>query len=116
MFSFLKTLNLQEFNGKKRKRLTVVKVCQLSFLGPFAKTPVSGPREKHPFLPISRIISSVLIYRSTRFALFVLLYDTNKNKEEHKLVKTYRSTQIIRKNSSCNPITVHKSANAQDSC
>lgn len=58
-----KNLFLVKFStqGKLSKLLTVVEVGQLSFLRALAKAPVARPGEKHAFLPVSRIITTVLI-------------------------------------------------------
>lgn len=60
---FRKNLFLFKFStqGKLSKLLTVVEVGQLSFLRAFAEAPVARPGEKHAFLPVSRIITTVLI-------------------------------------------------------
>lgn len=65
--------------GKKNKKtLTVVEVSQLSFLGTFAEAPVARPGEEHAFPPVSRLVATLVVQRSARFTLFVLLSHANR--------------------------------------
>lgn len=57
--------------------LTVVEVGQLSFFGTFAEAPVTRPWEEHALPPVSCLVATLVVQRSARFALFVLLWDAN---------------------------------------
>lgn len=71
-------MKLQDQTRSKKTILTVVKVGQLSFLRALAEAPVARPGEEHAFPPVSRVISTVLVQRSARFTLFVLLAYANR--------------------------------------